>query len=100
MALFRRRAGFGATLARLDRDLAAARTQVSVIEEQLASLRDDADDLSVRSIVSENTADVRDARQAQGHVDRHQRQLTRLRERIASLEAAKHELLNRPIFDD
>ena len=102
MAIFRKRAnrGWEAALHEVQAALERARAEAAVAAEQLASLRADAEEAHLRSLVSENTADIRDARHAAGHAERLERELQRLTERVASLEAEEHEILYRPLFDE
>jgi ABC-type Zn uptake system ZnuABC Zn-binding protein ZnuA len=80
--------------------LAGARSESSALAEQLAALSEDAEEAKIRAIVSENTADIRDARHAEGHVERLQRELQRLNKRVDALVAEEHALLNKPLFDE
>jgi hypothetical protein len=102
VALFRKKAnrGWEASLFEVQVALERARADAAVATEQLASLRSDAEEAQLRSLVSENTADIRDARHAAGHAERLEHELHRLRDEITSLEAAKEEILNRPLFDE
>ena len=49
--------------------LKRARQELSVLDEQLAALNDDADDTRVRAVVDESPLSQREHRQAQRHVD-------------------------------
>jgi hypothetical protein len=102
LAIFRRKSGRGweASLLAVQSALAKARSEATVAREQLASLREDAEAMRIRSLVSENTADIRDARHAAGHAARLERELARLHERVAALEADEHALLYKPLFDE
>jgi hypothetical protein len=81
------------SLLSLQRELTAARADAAVTREQLTSLREDADEAQVRSLVTENSGDVRDARQAAGHAERLERQLRRTSAQIAELEERERAML-------
>ena len=102
MALFGRKAprGWEASLTAVQSSLERARSEAAVISEQLGSLLEDAEEAKIRALVSENTADIRDARHAAGHAERLERELERLNERIATLAAEEHALLHKPLFDE
>lgn len=77
------------------RRLEAARADLAVTAEQLLSLADDAEDLRIRALVSDDLRNASDHREA----DRHRRALQRhhdeLREEITRLETEQDELLDR-----
>jgi chromosome segregation ATPase len=78
--------------------LRAARTELATLDSQVVSLRDDADDLEIRSLTADGGAAAHVAyehRQAVGHVEAVDRQRQRLRERIEALEAEQDRLLDR-----
>lgn len=75
--------------------LAAATRELAVLDEQILSLRDDADDLETRAIVTGSGRDDYHRRDAAGHVEAVDRQRQRLRQRIADLEREQDELLDR-----
>jgi hypothetical protein len=71
------------------------RAELGVVDEQLASLTDTADDARLRAMVSETPMADREHREAQKHADamaRHRRELVTS---IAELERAQNELLDR-----
>lgn len=83
---------------RLSRNAArlnSLRNELSVIDEQLRHLGDDADDQATRALVAENTAATREAREARQHVTAMRRHRERVVEEIAELEQRQDELLDR-----
>ncbi len=77
------------------RRLKELREELAVVDEQLASLVDDADDTRLRALVSETPLAGREHQEAQRHVDamaRHRRDVVG---RIETLERAQDELLDR-----
>jgi hypothetical protein len=80
-------------LAAVHGQLAAAREAVTVAEEQLAAFVDEADEAHVRSIVTENTSDVRTSSAAERHRELMERVLVTARQRVRELEVAEGELL-------
>ncbi len=100
--VFRRRAAAHPLdeLATVRTELAAARTEAAVSAEQLLSLREEAEELGVRALVSENSDDVREARHAHGHADRLARELERVRERIRTLEGREQALIATLLGED
>jgi hypothetical protein len=81
-------------LVRVHAELVAKRAQIGVLGEQLAAFADDAEEARVRSIVTENTADVRSSRHAEGHRMLTERALAQAHRRIAELEVLERELLD------
>jgi chromosome segregation ATPase len=75
--------------------LARARRELAVLDEQVVSLRNDADELETRAIVTGSGRDDYYRRDAAGHVEAVERQRQRLRQRIADLEREQDELLDR-----
>ncbi len=74
--------------------LTALRSELSVIDEQLGSLEDDAADASTRAVVADDTAAAREAREARGHLDAHRRHRDRIVSEIRELERRQDELLD------
>ncbi len=77
------------------RRLKELREELAVVDEQLASLADDADDTRLRALVSETPLAGREHQEAQRHVDamaRHRRDVVA---RIETLERSLDELLDR-----
>lgn len=82
-------------LAKTTSRLTALRADLAVIDEQLRSLDDDADDAATRAIVSDNTAASREAREAGEHLAAHRRQRDRVAFEIDELARRQDELLDR-----
>jgi hypothetical protein len=78
--------------------LRAARAELATLDQQVVALRDDADDLEVRSITADGGAAAHVAfehRQAIGHVEAVERHRQRLQDRIVALDAEQDRLLDR-----
>ncbi|MDO8363107.1 MAG: hypothetical protein Q7V88_09430 [Actinomycetota bacterium] len=75
--------------------LRGLRAELQVIDEQRMYLTDDADDLSVRAVVSESPLARSEAREAGGHAAAMNRHRAHVRAEIARLEAHQDELLDR-----
>lgn len=71
------------------------RAELAVVDEQLAALRDAADDSRLRALVSETPLADHDHRETQRHADAMDRHRARLVESIAELEKSQDELLDR-----
>ena len=71
------------------------RAELNVVEEQLASLSDAADDARLRAMVSETPMADREHRDAQKHADAMSRHRGELVSEIAELQRAQDELLER-----
>ena len=71
------------------------RSELSVVEEQLASLSDAADDARLRAMVSETPMADREHRDAQKHADAMSRHRAELISQIAELQRSQDELLER-----
>lgn len=87
-------------LAKTSSRLTALRTELSVIDEQMRSLDDDAQDAATRAIVADNTGVSREAREAAEHVSAHRRQRERIVTEIDELARRQDELLDRMIAVD
>ena len=74
--------------------LKSLRAELSVIEEQLSYLGDDAEDQAIRALVAETAGSSFEARAAQGNFANMQKHRTRVLEEIAALEARQDELLD------
>jgi len=74
--------------------LRALRDELSVIEEQLAHLADDADDLALRALVSETPAASFESNDARKHADAMRRHRDHVLAEIAGLERRQDELLD------
>jgi uncharacterized coiled-coil DUF342 family protein len=71
------------------------RTELRVVEDQMAQLVDDADELSLRALVSETPAAEHEYREAKKHADTIQRHHANVVREIAELEAKINDLLDR-----
>jgi hypothetical protein len=75
--------------------LKSLRAELSVIDEQMVHLVDDADDQAIRALVAETPAASYEARDARRHVDALAKHRAKVLEDIASLERRQDELLDR-----
>jgi uncharacterized coiled-coil DUF342 family protein len=75
--------------------LRALRAELAVIDEQLAHLVDEADDLALRAIVSETPTASHESDEARKHADAMRRHRERVVDEIAQLEVRQDELLDR-----
>jgi uncharacterized coiled-coil DUF342 family protein len=80
--------------------LKRAREELSVIEEQLAALRDSADEARIRSLVSETPLAHREYTEAQRHADAMERTRRSVAADIAELQVAQDDLLDRLVSGD
>ena len=71
------------------------RTELGVVDEQLAFLADAADDARLRAMVSETPMADKEHREAQKHADAMMRHRSQLVTQIGELEKAQDELLER-----
>lgn len=71
------------------------RSELGVVDEQLAFLTDAADDARLRAMVSETPMADKEHREAQKHADAMTRHRSQLVTQIAELEKAQDELLER-----
>ena len=71
------------------------RSELAVVDEQLASLNDAADDARLRAMVSETPMADREHREAQKHADAMARHRAQLVTEIGELERSQDELLER-----
>ena len=78
-------------LAKLER----AREELALIEEQLMSLVDDADDARIRSLVAETPLADREWQLANRHAEAMARSRETVRHRVAELEHSRDELLGK-----
>jgi chromosome segregation ATPase len=79
--------------------LRALRDELRVIDEQLASLTDEADEARLRSLVSETPLAAREHRQAQRHVDAMTKRRAEVVAGIQRLESQQDELLDRLVAE-
>ena len=77
------------------RRLKALSEELAVVEEQLASLVETADDARLRALVSETPVAAREHQEAQRHADTLARYRADLAGRIGALERSQDELLDR-----
>ena len=82
-------------LTKVSSRLRALRAELSVIDEQLAHLGDDADDQAIRALVSETPGASFDARDARRHVDAMAKHRAHVVAEITTLEARQDELLDK-----
>jgi hypothetical protein len=75
--------------------LRGLREELRVIDEQLAHLGEDADDMGIRSLVSENSGAAYEYRNAQAHADAMAKHRAHVVSSIAELEARQDLLLDR-----
>jgi hypothetical protein len=78
--------------------LTKAREELGVLDEQLVVMNDIADDLRLRSLVSETPLAAHEYSDAQRHVDAAKRVRASLVETVAELERKQDELLDRLTF--
>jgi len=81
-------------LTQLSERLRALRDELSVIDEQLVQLSDEADDHRLRSLVSETPLADRDFREARRHADAMARRRDEVVEQITRFERRQDELLD------
>jgi len=75
--------------------LRTLRDELRVIDDQLAHLTDDADDLGIRSLVSETPGAGAEHRRAREHAEAMAKHRAHVVASIAELEARQDELLDR-----
>jgi hypothetical protein len=73
------------------------REELGVIDEQLAQLADEADDMGIRSLVSETPGASIDYHHAQAHADAMRKHRLHVAESIAELERRQDLLLDRMV---
>jgi 3-deoxy-D-manno-octulosonate 8-phosphate phosphatase KdsC-like HAD superfamily phosphatase len=81
-------------LTKVSSRLRTLRAELAVIDEQLVSLGDDADDQAIRALVAETPAASFEARDARRHVDAMARHRAHVVQEIAELEGRQDELLD------
>lgn len=74
--------------------LVALREELRVIDEQLAQLRDEADDAGVRALVSESPAAGPEHREARAHAEAMAAHRAHVVAELAALEARQDDLLD------
>ena len=75
--------------------LRSLRAELSIIDEQLSHLGDDADDQAIRALVAETPGASFEARDAQRHVEAMRKHRAHVVEEIAGLERKQDDLLDR-----
>jgi uncharacterized coiled-coil DUF342 family protein len=75
------------------------RNELKVVDEQLASLADSADELRIRSLVSETPLADREHQEAQKHADAMARHRAEVLNSISDLEKSQDELLDQLLAD-
>ena len=80
--------------------LRRARQELAVLDEQLASFADAADDARIRALVSETPLADREHHEAQRHADAMARSRAALQTTITELERAQDELLDRLVVPE
>lgn len=75
------------------------RVELRVVDEQLASLAEAADDARLRALVSETPMADREHREAQKHADAMTRHRTQLVAQVQELERSQDELLDRLVAE-
>jgi len=79
--------------------LKALRAELRVVDEQLASLADAADDARLRAMVSETPMADREHREAQKHADAMARHRSELVAQVREIERSQDELLDRLVAE-
>lgn len=82
-------------LAELGEQLRQLRAELAIADEQLAHFADEADDARLRALVSETPLAQQEHREAQKHADAMSRHRAEVAAKIAQLEQAQDELLDR-----
>ena len=77
------------------RQLSTLRADLSVCEEQLVQVSDEADECRLRALVSETPLAEREYREARRHADKLRRHRDEIAESVARLEADQDALLDR-----
>jgi chromosome segregation ATPase len=73
--------------------LLRTRSELEIVDAQLAALQDEADEAQIRMLVSETALAHRAWREAQGHLELLKKERASVLERIADLERKQDELL-------
>ena len=81
-------------LSQVSNRLRTLRDELAMVDEQLAHLRDDADDLAVRALVSETPAASVESNDARRHVDAMVRHRQHVMAEITDLELRQDQLLD------
>jgi regulator of replication initiation timing len=95
MPMFRR--DRSSRLAALSQRLVEVRTQLGEATAQAAALADEAEDLRIRALVSDDLEAEKEHKQAARHAERAARAVERLRAERSRLEAEIDALLDQPV---
>lgn len=79
--------------------LRRAREELAVLDEQLLAFRETADEARLQALVDDSRISASDHRDAQRHVEAHERSRGRLAETIAELERSRDDLLDRLVLE-
>lgn len=82
-------------LAQIAQRLRALRDELAMIDEQLVQFRDDADELSLRALVSETPMASHESNEARKHLDAMRRHRAHVAAEITAAEQRQDELLDR-----
>jgi hypothetical protein len=82
-------------LSEVAEQLKAVRRELSVADEQLAHLDEEAEDARLRALVSETPVAERDHREAQRHAEAMRRHRLEVASELSRLERSQDELLDR-----
>ena len=81
-------------LSQVSARLKSLRGELAVIDEQLLQFTDDADELSLRALMSETPMAAHESNEARKHLDAMRRHRSHVVDEIASLETRQDELLD------
>ena len=81
-------------LSKVGSRLKSLRAELSVVDEQLLYLNEDAEDQAIRQLVAETAGSSFEARSARGNYDAMSKHRARVVEEIADLEQRQDELLD------
>lgn len=87
--------GLTERIAALNDEIATLRTEIQILEEQLAYVADVAEDARIRAVVSETPLADRESREAGEDADRTRRSLEEAKARLARIRAEQDTLLER-----
>jgi hypothetical protein len=86
-------------LVEVNQRLQRAREELAVLDQQLVAFADEEDETRVRALVSESPLDAKQHREAERHADAMRRSRAGLAAKIAELERAQDELLDRLVTE-
>jgi chromosome segregation ATPase len=93
------RAGIEAKLRDLTAELARAKAELAVLDEQVLHFREAADDVRLQAIVDDTRASAAEHREAERHAEAHRRTREKVAASIAELQAARDDLLDRLVLE-